>query len=39
MMLFYMVIYPYLTAVTLVQLNDLKLRKQGSDLEARVAAR
>ncbi len=39
MMLFYIIIYPYMSAMMLVQLNDLKLRKQGMDLEARVAAR
>lgn len=38
MALFYVIIYPYFASLMLVQLNDLKLRKKGSDLEARVAA-
>lgn len=31
-------IYPFFAAIMLVQLNDLKLRKHGSDLEQRVGA-
>lgn len=38
MLVFYIVMYPYIASITLVQLNDLKLRKQGADLEARVEA-
>ncbi|HEX5056800.1 MAG TPA: hypothetical protein VFX02_09915 [Gammaproteobacteria bacterium] len=38
MTLFYILMYPYFSSLLLTQLNDLKLRKQGSDLEARVTA-